>query len=249
MMDQQAYDTQGLPDDEARHPMYQPSVVVPALDLLERLAGGGPALEFGVGTGRLAIPLARRGTAVHGIDISAEAIDRMRAKPGGEAVGVTRGDYTTTRVEGRFSLVYLLFNTIMNVTTQDGQVDAFRNAAAHLVPGGRFLIEVMVPDLRRLPPGQTLVPFRADATGFGIDEYDTVGQGLVSHHVDLGDGSPRYSSGPFRYVWPAELDLMARIAGLRLDDRWAGWQQEPFGPESGSHVSVWGKASEPAADP
>ena len=226
---------------EATDAMSQPSVVVPTVDLLARLAGGGHALEFGVGTGRVAIPLAARGVPVHGIDLSTEALEILRAKPGGDAVGLTVGDYTTTRVDRRCGLVYLVFNTIMNVTTQDGQVEAFRNAAAHLTPGGCFLIEVMVPDLRRLPPGQRLVPFRADATGFGIDEYDVVAQGLVSHHIDLWDGRPRYSSGPFRYVWPAELDLMARIAGLRLRDRWAGWGDEPFTAESASHVSVWVK--------
>jgi hypothetical protein len=146
-------------------------------------------------------------------------------------------------VEGAFRLVYLVFNTIMNLTTQDAQVACFENAAAHLEPGGAFVIETMVPDLRRLPPGQTLVPFRGDATGFGIDEYDTVGQGLVSHHIDLAVGAPRYSSGPFRYVWPAELDLMARIAGLGLRGRWAGWRGEPFTAASASHVSVWEKPS------
>jgi SAM-dependent methyltransferase len=234
-------DTPDLPPDEAGNPMFQPAVVGPALDLLQRLTAGAAALEFGVGTGRLAIPLARRGVEVHGIDISAEEIERLRAKPGGDAVRVTVGDYTTTRVAGDFGLVYLVFNTIMNVTTQDGQVDAFRNAAAHLRPGGRFLIEVMVPDLRRLPPDRTFVPFRADAAGFGLDEYDVVRQGLVSHHIDLGGGSPRYSSGPFRYVWAAELDLMARLAGMRLRDRWGGWKEEPFTAESASHVSVWEK--------
>lgn len=229
--------------DEVDHPMFQAAVVVPALDLLQRSAGEG-ALEFGVGTGRLAIPLARRGVRVHGIDLSTEAVERLRAKPGGDAVGTTIGDYTTTRVPGRFGLVYLVFNTIMNVTTQEGQTEAFRNAAAHLAPGGRFLVETMVPDLRRLPPGQTFVPFRGDASGFGIDEYDTVTQGLVSHHIDLVDGVPRYSAGPFRYVWPAELDLMARIAGLRLRDRWGGWLEDPFTAESRSHVSVWERPSE-----
>jgi SAM-dependent methyltransferase len=227
--------------DEVGHEMFQPSVVVPTVDLLQRLAGAGRALELGVGTGRIAIPLARRGVPVHGIDLSREALDRLRAKPDGDAIGVTIGDFATTRVEGVFSLVYLVFNTIMNLTTQDAQVACFANAAAHLGPGGVFLIETMVPDLRPLPPGQTLVPFRADATGFGIDEYDTVAQGLVSHHIDLLDGSPRYSSGPFRYVWPAELDLMARLAGLRPRDRWAGWRGEPFSADSTSHVSVWEK--------
>ncbi len=243
MTSPEPYDTRGLPPDEADHQMFQPAVVVPALDLLQRLAGDQGALEFGVGTGRLAIPLARRGVTVHGIDLSAEAIDRLRAKPGGDAVGATVGDYTTTRVEGRFGLVYLVFNTIMNVTTQDGQVEAFRNAAAHLAPGGCFLIEVMIPDLRRLPPDRRFVPFRADATGFGLDEYDVVRQGLVSHHLDLVDGAPTYSSGGFRYVWPSELDLMARMAGMRLRDRWGGWQDEPFTAESSSHVSVWEKPS------
>lgn len=235
-------DMAGLPGDEATHPMYQPSVVVPTVDLLARLAGPGPALEFGVGTGRIAIPLARRGVPVDGIDLAPGELDRLRAKPDGDAVRVTVGDYTTTRVPGSFRLVYLVFNTIMNVTTQEGQVEAFRNAAAHLVPGGVFLIECMVPDLRRLPPGQRLVPFRADAKGFGIDEYDVAEQRLVSHHIDVLDGQPRYSSGPFRYVWPAELDLMARLAGLRLRHRWAGWQGEPFTDESTSHVSVWESA-------
>jgi SAM-dependent methyltransferase len=225
--------------DEAGDEMFQPSVVVPALDLLQRLAGDGRALELGVGTGRIAIPLARRGVPVHGIDLSADAVDRLRAKPGGDLVGVTIGDFATTRVEGAFRLVYLVFNTIMNLTSQDAQVACFQNAATHLEPGGSFLVETVVPDLRRLPPGQALVPFRADASGFGIDEYDTVTQGLVSHHIDLVGGAPRYSSGPFRYVWPAELDLMARIAGLRLRDRWAGWRDEPFTAESTSHVSVW----------
>ena len=228
--------------DEAAHEMFQPSVVVPTVDLLERLAGTGRALEFGVGTGRIAIPLARRGIPVHGIDLSAEAVERLRAKPGADAVGVTIGDFATARVEGSFALVYLVFNTIMNLVTQEAQVGCFRNAAGHLRPGGVFLIETMVPDLRRLPPGQRLVPFRGDATGFGIDEYDVVNQGLVSHHIDLMGGShARYSSGPFRYVWPAELDLMAQLAGLRLRDRWAGWRGEPFTGESRSHVSVWEK--------
>jgi SAM-dependent methyltransferase len=237
----------GVADDiaaEAANAMFQPSVVEPTVDLLARLAGNGPALEFGVGTGRIALPLTMRGVAVHGIDLSTEAIERLRAKPGADALSVTIGDYTTTRIAGSFTLVYLVFNTIMNVTTQDGQVEAFRNAAAHLAPGGVFLIEVIVPALRRLPPGQNLVPFRADATGFGIDEYEVVGQGLVSHHIDLWDGRPRYSSGPFRYVWPAELDLMARIAGLRLRDRWAGWRGEAFTAESPSHISVWEKPAD-----
>ncbi|MFN8517864.1 MAG: class I SAM-dependent methyltransferase [Chloroflexota bacterium] len=224
-------------DDLGEHG--RPDVIEATVDLVAGLAGEGRALEFAVGTGRLAIPLAQRGVPVHGIDRSRAMIERLRAKPGGELVHVEVGDMTSTRVPGSFSMVYLVFNTIMNLVTQDAQVACFQNAAAHLGPGGVFLIETMVPDLRHLPPGQTLVPFRSDATGFGIDEYDTLTQGLVSHHIDLADGVPRYSSGPFRYVWPSELDLMARIAGLRLRDRWADWARSPFTAESRSHVSVW----------
>ncbi|MBX3029960.1 MAG: class I SAM-dependent methyltransferase [Chloroflexi bacterium] len=225
--------------------MFAPEVVTPAVDLLARLAGSGRALELAIGTGRIALPLAARGIEVHGIELSRSMVDQLRRKPGGAVIPVAIGDMATARLEESFSLVYLVFNTIMNLTTQEAQVACFRNAAAHLVPGGVFVIETMVPALRQLPPGQTFVPFRGDATGFGIDEYDVVRQGLISHHIDLvGGGEARYSSGPFRYVWPSELDLMAQLAGMRLRDRWGGWREEPFTAESPSHVSVWVRPSD-----
>jgi SAM-dependent methyltransferase len=226
---------------------FDPAVIDTTAGTLAELAGGtansghGRALEFAVGTGRVALPLAARGVAVHGIDLSRAMVARLRAKPGGEAIGVTIGDFATTRVEGTFSLVYLVFNTIMNVTTQDAQVACFRNAAAHLEPGGCFVVEVGVPDLRRLPPGQSAVPFQVSETGWAFDLYDTATQAMSSNYVTVENGRGRYRSIPFRYVWPAELDLMAQLAGLRLYDRWAGWAREPFSSESGQHVSVWAK--------
>jgi SAM-dependent methyltransferase len=227
--------------DDAEDPMFAPRVVDPAVDLLADLAGDGAALEFGVGTGRIALPLAARGVRVHGIDLSGPMVDRLRVKPGGEAIGVTIGDFASTRVEGSFRLVYLVFNTIMNVTTQAGQVAVFRNAARHLEPGGTFLVETMIPELRRLPPGDRFVVFDGSARHWGIDEYDVANQGLISHHVDVdADGeTARKSSGPFRYVWPAVLDLMAVLAGIRLRDRWQDWHRTPFTSESRAHVSVW----------
>jgi SAM-dependent methyltransferase len=230
--------------DEGGSDEFRTEVIDASVDLLQRLAAGGPVLEFAVGTGRIAIPLAWRGVPVQGIDVSAAMVERLRAKAGGDAVGVTVGDMTTARVTGAFALVYLVFNTIMNLTSQDAQVACFRNAAAHLRPGGLFLVEVMVPDLQRLPPGQTVVPFRVDEAGIGFDQYDVVRQGLVSHHVSLTAAQgPSYRSIPFRYVWPSELDLMAQLAGMRLRDRWGGWQGEPFTAGSSSHISVWEKPS------
>jgi SAM-dependent methyltransferase len=202
--------------------------------LLAELAGAGAALELAIGTGRIALPLAARGVAVSGIDLSEPMVAQLRRKPGGTDIPVTIGDMTTTRVEGSFRLVYLVFNTIMNLTTQEAQVACFENAAAHLDPGGVFVIETMVPDLRRLPPGERYVTWSAGETGAGIDEYDVARQGLVSHHY-----STRHASMPFRYVWPSELDLMARIAGLGLRDRWEDWDRSPFTGESRKHVSVW----------
>jgi SAM-dependent methyltransferase len=231
--------------DEPLDPMNSQEVVGPAVDFLAELAGGGRvlgrALELGIGTGRIALPLAARGIQVHGIDLSKAMVARLRAKPGGEGIGVTIGDFSTTRVDGTFPLVYLVYNTIMNLTTQAGQVACFRNAAAHLEPGGRFVIEVVIPDLRRLPPGERFVVFDGSETHWGIDEYDVANQGLISHHFEVRDGKVEKSSGPFRYVWPAELDLMAEMAGLELRERWAGWKREPFTSDSRSHVSVWEK--------
>jgi SAM-dependent methyltransferase len=196
--------------------MFEPAVVEPTVDLLAELAGTGRALELAIGTGRIALPLSQRGVRVHGIDVSNAMVARLRQKPGTERVGVTIGDIATMKVEGSFSLVYLVFNTIMNVTTQAAQVSCFRNAAAHLETGGRFLVEVGVPDLQRLPPGET---FRVSGHGenyWGIDEYDVVTQELWSHHLTIVDGRVERFSGPFRYVWPSELDLMAELAGMRL---------------------------------
>ncbi|WP_020660258.1 class I SAM-dependent methyltransferase [Amycolatopsis benzoatilytica] len=221
-----------------------PEVVTPAVDVLEELADGGAALELAVGTGRIAAPLAARGVPVHGIELSQAMAARIAGKPGGAAVEVTIGDIATARVPGEFSLAYLVFNTISNVTAQDGQVDVFRTAAAHLRTGGLFLVEVGVPDLRRLPPGQDTVPF-AMADGYvGFDQYDVVAQQFTSNHVTVSaDGTGRFRRIPFRYVWPAELDLMARIAGMRRKHRWAGWDRTEFTADSGSHVSVWEKTA------
>jgi SAM-dependent methyltransferase len=228
--------------DDEEHPMFAPETVDATVETLARLAGGGAALELAIGTGRIAVPLAARGVPVHGIDLSEAMVRRLRGKPGGERIPVVIGDIATTRVEGTFALAYLVFNTINNLTTQDGQVACFRNAAAHLEPGGRFVVEVGVPDLQRLPRGERFRPFAVGPDHLGIDEYDVVDQGLVSHHyVRAGSGGLELRSIPFRYVWPSELDLMARLAGMELRERWSGWRREPFTAESRSHVSVWQK--------
>jgi SAM-dependent methyltransferase len=228
--------------DESSADMFEPDAVEPVVDFLAELAVGGAALELGIGTGRIALPLARRGVRVHGIDLSEAMVARLRAKPGAEDIGVTIGDFATTTVEGTFSIAYLVFNTIMNLTTQDEQVACFQNVAAHLEPGGCFVIEVGVPSLQRLPPGETIRAFDVSATHLGFDEFDVASQGLISHHYSIVDGQLEVNSVPFRYVWPAELDLMARIAGMRLRERWSGWKREPFGSDSTKHVSVWEKA-------
>jgi SAM-dependent methyltransferase len=227
--------------DEPTDPMFDPDVIGPTVDFLAELAGNGRALELGIGTGRIALPLSARGVEVHGIDLSRAMVARLRAKPGGEAIGVTIGDFATARVGGTFRLAYLVYNTIMNLTTQAAQVACFRNVADHLEPGGRFVIEVGVPDLRRLPPGEQYLVFDAGETHWGFDEYDVANQGLISHHFTLRGGAIEKSSGPFRYVWPSELDLMAELAGLEFEGRWSGWQREPFTSESRQLVSAWRK--------
>jgi len=207
--------------------------VEPVVELLAELAGEGAALELGIGTGRIALPLVERGVPVHGIDLSPDMVAQLRAKPGGEEIPVAIGDFATTTVEGAFSLAYLVFNTINNLTTQQAQLACFRNVAAHLEPGGCFLIEVGVP------PRQRLSVFDLSDSHVGVDEYDAATQRLVSHHLTLVDGTWERLSIPFRSVSPAELDLMAERAGMSLRERWAGWRREPFTSDSSKHVSVW----------
>ena len=227
---------------EAKWPeLFQPSAIDPVVDFLAGLAGAGAALELGIGTGRIALPLARRGVRVHGIDLSPDMVAELRARPGAEAVGVTVGDFATTRVGGSFRLAYLVRNTIMNLTSQDDQVACFQNVAAHLEVGGHFVIEVGVPALRRLPPGETVRAFTVTPAHLGLEEYDVATQIAFSHHWWVTEGEVETLSAPFRYVWPSELDLMARIAGMRLRERWSGWRREPFTSDSGQHVSVWEK--------
>ncbi|MBD0838012.1 class I SAM-dependent DNA methyltransferase [Streptomyces sp. TRM68416] len=230
--------------DTSESEMFHPDVVKATVDVLADLAGDGSALELAVGTGRIALPLAARGVPVHGIDMSRAMVARLRAKPGGDGIAVTIGDIATTRVDGRFTVAYLVFNTINNLTTQDAQVDCFRNAAAHLAPGGRFVVEVGVPELRKLPPGQTAVPFRITPTQWAFDTYEPATQAMSSNYVTIVDGRAEHESIPFRYVWPAELDLMARLAGLRLHARWEDWSGAPFTNESTRHVSIWEKPAD-----
>ena len=210
-----------------------PAVVGATVDFLAELAGAGPALELGIGTGRIALPLAARGVRVHGIDLSPDMVAQLRAKPGGDELPVTIGDFSATKVDGRFSLVYIVFNTINNLTSQEAQAACFANAAAHLEPGGCFVVEVGVP------PSEPLSVFDLSNTHVGVDEYEPATQRLVSHHFSLVDGRWERLSMPFRAVWSGELDLMAQLAGMRLRERWAGWQREPFTDESTKHVSVW----------
>lgn len=220
---------------------FGPEAVDPVVDFLAELAGSGSALEFGIGTGRIALPLARKGVKVHGIELSNAMLTKLAEKPGGDRIVVTQGDFATTSCRGSFALVYLIFNTIMNLTTQDEQVRCFQNAAARLNPGGSFVIEVMVPDLQRIPHGETNHVFDLRDNHWGVDTYDVVSQSLTSHHMRVRNQKVELSSTPFRYVWPSELDLMARIANLKLKARWGGWQKEPFTSTSRYHVSVWEK--------
>jgi SAM-dependent methyltransferase len=221
----------------------EPAVVDPAVNFLAELAGTGAALELGIGTGRLALPLSRRGVRVHGIELSPAMVAQLRAKPGADTIGVTIGDFATTQVGGTFTLAYLVRNTITNLTTQDQQVACFGNVAAHLEPGGCFVIEVYIPELQRLPPGETIHAFAVTPTHLGFEEYDVATQIAYSHHYWMVDGQLETFSAPFRYVWPSELDLMARLAGMTLRERWSTWDREPFTSDSRSHVSVWEKTS------
>ena len=227
--------------DEHSAGMFDTAVVGPAVERLVELAAGGRVLEFAIGTGRIALPLAERGVPVVGIDNSDAMLARLRDKPGAERVEAIAGDMAATRVDGDFELVYLVFNTIFNLTTQDGQVACFQNAAAHLGPGGRFVIEARVPELQRLPLGQTVLPWRADPGGMSYYVYDVVTQRLSGQHYYIEEERIRASPTEMRYAWPSELDLMARLAGMRLEHRWAGWRGEPFMALSPAHVSVYAK--------
>ena len=237
--------------DESASEMFTQEVLGPTVDRLAELAGDGRALEFAIGTGRVALALAARGVPVAGIEFSEAMVERLRAKPGGAALDVTIGDMATTRMapeaEETFRLVYLVYNTIGNLLTQDEQVACFANAAAHLEPGGFFVIEVGVPDLRRLPPGEDARVFAHGPDYVGYDHYvDPAAQRAVSHHFQAGKDGIVETLTPFRYVWPSELDLMARLAGLTLRDRWADWERAPFTADAPSHVSVWQKPAAPA---
>lgn len=228
--------------DDSQGPAFDPVVIEQTVGALEQLAAGGAAVEFAVGTGRIALPLADRGVPVSGIELSEPMAQRLRAKDPTGRVAVSIGDMTTARVPGDFTLVYLVYNTIGNLLSQDEQVACFANAAAHLHPGGRFLIELAVPALRRLPPTEDAVVFAHRPGYVGFDVYeDLATQRAVSHHfVADGSGVTELRS-PFRFVWPSELDLMARLAGMHLLHRWSDWEQSPFTNDSVSHVSVWEK--------
>jgi SAM-dependent methyltransferase len=227
--------------DAASSDMYAARVLEPTVDFLAAEAGDGRALELAIGTGRVGLALAARGLDVHGIELSPDMVEQLRAKPGGEDIPVTIGDMATTRVDRSFPLVYLVYNTISNLLTQDEQVACFVNAAAHLEPGGRFVIELGVPDLQRLPRGERYLAFDVSAEHLGFDETDVVTQRLTSWHYYIDDGRVRVFDSHHRYAWPAELDLMARIAGLTLRDRYGDFDRSPFTATSGKHVSVWTK--------
>jgi SAM-dependent methyltransferase len=222
--------------------MFAPDVLDPTVEFLARLAGSGRALEFAVGTGRVGVPLAGRGVAVTGVELSEAMVSQLRQKVNEQTLPVVVGDMATTRVEGEFALVYLVWNTLSNLQTQDEQVECFKNAARHLGPGGRFVIELQVPPLRRLPPGQLAAPFTVTNNYLGFDIFDVATQRCTSHHYwHEADGTVRHGAGHFRYVWPSECDLMARMAGMELERRLGDWDGSPFTSESESHVSVWRK--------
>jgi SAM-dependent methyltransferase len=225
--------------------MFAPEVLGPTVDRLAELAADGRALELAIGTGRVAISLAERGVPVAGIELSTAMVAQLRTKVDEATIPVVVGDMASAEAPGEFSLVYLVFNTISNLLTQAEQVACFRNAARHLRPGGRFVIELWVPELRHLPPGRQATVWHCEPGYVGLDTYDVLHQRLVSHHFRFGDGrQAQLFRSPHRYVWPAELDLMAQLAGMRLRDRWAGWNREPFTGESQRHVSVWQKPAD-----
>jgi SAM-dependent methyltransferase len=229
----QRYDTPGTG-------MFAPEVLGPTVDRLVDLAGGGRALEFAIGTGRVAVPLAERGVSVSGIELSGPMIEELRAKVDQQTIPVVVGDMATARAPGEYTLVYLVFNTISNLLTQAEQVACFRNAARHLTPGGRFVIELWVPELRKLPPGQQAVVWHCESGYVGLDMYDVLRQQVVSHHFRFGDGKQaQLFRSPHRYIWPAELDLMAQLAGFELQSRHADWSGAEFTADSRSHVSVY----------
>jgi SAM-dependent methyltransferase len=225
--------------DDPTDPMFAPDTLARTTAFLAGLAGDRPALELAIGTGRVALPLAERGVSVSGVELSPAMVEQLRRKTGSDAIEVTIGDMTSARVDGKFGLVYLVYNTIMNLVTQDAQVACFRNAAAHLVPGGHFVVEVSVPKLQRIPVGEVHHVFHHGEEHLGFDEYDVVSQRTWSHHYTFDGATYRRNSVPFRYAWPAELDLMARLAGMHLVERWADWDRTPFTAVSPSHVSVW----------
>jgi SAM-dependent methyltransferase len=219
--------------------LFEPAAIDPVVSFLAELAGDGRALELGIGTGRIALPLSQRGVRVHGIELSPAMVARLQGEPGGDQVAITMGDFATTRVDGRFRLAYLVRNTITNLTSQDEQAECFRTVAAQLEPGGCFVIENYVPQLRRLPPGETTRVFTATPTHLGFEQYDIAAQLAVSHHYWLIGGQLETLSTPHRFVWPSELDLMAKIAGMALRERWSGWNREPYTSDSTMHISVW----------
>ncbi len=233
--------------------MFAPDVLGPTVDRLAELAAGGPVLEFAVGTGRVAVPLAERGIPVTGVEQSAAMVAQLRRKVDEAVVPVVLGDMATATAPGEYVLVYLVYNTISNLLTQADQVACFRNAARHLRPGGRFVVELWVPQLRALPPGQPATVFAAEAGYAGFDTYDVVAQHVVSHHVrfgaDLRDREARIFRSPHRYVWPAELDLMGELAGLTLESRCADWAGSPFTEAAPSHVSVYRRGSAEQGSP
>lgn len=234
--------------DESVADRFTPEVLEPAVAFLADLAGSGAALEFAIGTGRVALPLAARGVRVTGIELSEPMVAQLRRKPGGAELPVTIGDMTTASVPGEFSLVFLVFNSISNLRTQQEQVECFRNAARHLAPGGRFVIELWVPPIRRLPPGQLAAPMHLEPGHLVFDTYDLAAQSCTSHHyLTRTDGTVEYDEGSFRYIWPAECDLMAQLAGLELEARYADWDRSPFTSDSENHVSIWRKGAQSRA--